>query len=458
MIRTPLVLGGQENTQLLSVKELDPAIGGGRRSDVASGISTRPPASKYRRLPTGDFWAVADSGVESSVVSFVDLLSAGRRGHQLMYEFIFGDPEAFETPYFPQTHYEVKVTGGAGNYSDGRSGITGLLLGRLEAISFSDAKLNYSLISPAIDGHSPLQVIALTGDLAYLPDATFASGREYRCLNLIARAANGRSTVVPLGLLLVAGKDESFYEKDEERHCEIFPETTHTIEHIFEGDVAQLIPASNHSYFSVQISKDPSSRATDNGENVSVMMMTTEHSPAAVSSDLTTSSNSLTMSTYTNSDTLTTYVYAVGSIPEAEEEDSETNSATTRPTTEFRAPITQSTSLTHTSKTEEPFTGTLAFTTIAHVGTGSKIQQSTLPGLEEAFNTSETSLRTTDTAVPTSENKTTAFGSKATGTGVGVKSIIATLLDEACKQAALKPIWALICDLGKTVRGGGQEI
>ena len=91
--------------------------------------------------------------MQNTLVNFVDM-GASAAVPQLIYELLFGKPEYFRAPFFPQSTYQLHLM--APVVPLGQQ-----VLARISAVSPQNKALNYSLWS--VEQHSPFSIVPSTG-------------------------------------------------------------------------------------------------------------------------------------------------------------------------------------------------------------------------------------------------------------------------------------------------------
>uniref|UniRef100_A0A915E9I2 EGF-like domain-containing protein n=1 Tax=Ditylenchus dipsaci TaxID=166011 RepID=A0A915E9I2_9BILA len=445
----------------------------------------------------------------TTIVKFVDLEAVGQTSSsQIIYEFLFGDPEHFKLPYFSQSLYRIQVVPGR-FYSESPKGDP-IVISSLKAVSHIGAKFNYSLVSKRPDSH--FEVVPQTGEIVLTDPLNKTIEPEALCMNLIAEDSHNHKTVVPVQL------SSSIQKRSDQEECGIFPSTQEDplYYHVFNGDTDSLVrnpavtivvpvsePTSTTSITTTALSIMPSdstlplvattigprfSLATREMPRIPTILPVFTVGPVARTIGLESTSSSTTTARSTTPFTTSTLF-----IPEAEEEEQEhgslnaltISSSSTPPATLAIKPdqslpaVSITSSIATTTTTRSPTFAVITTNPLAILPwlwtpkpmltvQPAATQTLTTPNtLKMASTNSVTpqqmpSLRvSTHVVEPLTVSTVSETSSQPSGASTITTQVNVPLTEDggssedmvkmACRQRQLEPIWAVICDLGKTV-------
>uniref|UniRef100_A0A914BV67 Alpha-2-macroglobulin domain-containing protein n=1 Tax=Acrobeloides nanus TaxID=290746 RepID=A0A914BV67_9BILA len=189
-----------ENFQLIRVSELLPGIG-----------------VQQRVLNMNDVWTVKDTD-ETTSINFIDL-QASNASPQLIYEFIFGNPNDFTSPYFSQNFYRVQLRPEAWPEEN-------TILGTIPAVSPLGIPLSYTLVS---DNNIPYFQIDPKNGKIVLTQPLPKNATEF-CFNIITTDTQDQKTAVPV-VINTGGRRGS---------CSVYKAGTPVYQHLFSGDTSNM--------------------------------------------------------------------------------------------------------------------------------------------------------------------------------------------------------------------------
>ncbi|KAI1719719.1 EGF-like domain containing protein [Ditylenchus destructor] len=434
--------------------------------------------SPQRRLVEENrFWTEnIDGQGNTTTIKFIDLEASGSSS-QLFYELRFGNPEHFAQPYFPQDIYRVQLMSSRWRNMSGPLVVSPAL----NAVSPVDSTMTYNLFGHAED--SSFQVSPKTGEVILL-DPKRDIPNEDLCMNLEAQDVAGRKTIVPI----------EFTASKVQEDCSVFGADVPVFSHTFQGDIESLVRSIAPIIPEEQITGTVPPHTTQipvSGEDATLQPIT-RATVTAASAAPTRSTLSHTTALVTETETHAE-VTVLPTVPEAEEEETishphliqtTTPARTARPRTVTTFPMPQlpwligtttRTSLVNSARPTTPIIGpqTGGLSQLPHRST----ETSTVATTSAQPTQTPYILHTTmpDNEIPTLipslplPNESDQFTTSETPIKMGIATPGLTkttherrtetelladqqeMVQRACDQRRDQPIWAVICDLAKTV-------
>ncbi|KAL3121765.1 hypothetical protein niasHT_001993 [Heterodera trifolii] len=398
--------------------------------------------NKRRQIDKQFVWTGEESDEKMTTINFVDL-DASASVPQLFYELLFGRPEHFRAPFFAQAVYSLRLSVPS---SVSRPGLQ-QVLARITAFSPLDLPLNYSLLSPLSE--CPFSVVPSTGDIVVTHPLLDTFSVKY-CMNLVATDQKGMQTRVPIQIELSAEDGQSQNGGGEEvggmepKECGVFEEGTELFEHEFKKTQRQTT--------------DQSTGGNKGDEK------TTENEAEETTPPTMSASPSLPILVEMGGDsTLPSVLFSPGIEVTAEVRDTPPNDVTsheeltvpgTRSTPSFSngvSPTAGGSPQMHSHQqflTAYPPHRAMFSTTkaplpalqLAGVGTAGS-QQRITGGTRRNSSTGTETQKIVTMGIQREENRAVETG----------QSSAQTMAEMACRLRTTKPIWALICDMAKTV-------
>uniref|UniRef100_A0A914GTQ2 EGF-like domain-containing protein n=1 Tax=Globodera rostochiensis TaxID=31243 RepID=A0A914GTQ2_GLORO len=345
--------------------------------------------NRKRQIDRQLVWIGGDSDEKMMNINFVDLDASAAMPQLAVYQLQFD----FLSSISPAGHQEV--------------------LGRITAISPQDSPLNYSIRSPQKE--SPFSVVPSTGDIVIT--YPLPTGSAEHCLNLVATDQKGMQTRVPVQILLEAMEQSENRPgiASEQGECKLYSVETKLFEHEFEKTRYQTTEEAAAEAFSNKTLADESQTHQHSPPRPNVVEMGGDStlSPISFSPDVEEEA--------TATPAVPSPFAAVGVSPTA---------GRSFPTHSHQQFLTAYPHRTVYSTTKAP----LPALQLAGLGTGSQ----RTAGIRR---NGTGRIRIGAAGAQREEGRTVEGG----------QSSAQTMAEMACRLRTTKPIWALICDMAKTV-------
>uniref|UniRef100_A0A183BQF4 REJ domain-containing protein n=1 Tax=Globodera pallida TaxID=36090 RepID=A0A183BQF4_GLOPA len=383
--------------------------------------------NRKRQIDRQLVWIGGDSDEKMANINFVDL-DASASMPQLVYELLFGRPEHFRAPFFSQAVYQLQLDVPSSISLAGHQEV----LGRITAISPQDSPLNYSVWSPQKE--SPFSVVPSTGDIVITHP--LPTGSAEHCLNLVATDQKGMQTRVPVQILLEAVEQSGNRQgiASEQGECKLYSVETKLFEHKFEKTRYQTTEEAAAEAFSNKTLADEAQSHQHSPPRPNVVEIGGDStlSPISFSPDVEVTAEE--RDEQSNNGTFQEEATATPAVPSSPAPFAAVGVSPTAgrsfPTHSHQQFLTAYPHRSVYSTTKAP----LPALQLAGLGTGS-------PRTAGTRRNGTGRIRIGAAGVQREEGRTVEGG----------QSSAQTMAEMACRLRTTKPIWALICDMAKTV-------
>jgi hypothetical protein len=166
--------------------------------------------------------------VQGTTIKFVDL-GASPIVPELLFEFLFGRPEHFRSPYFADSSFQIKLSQPL--LLPPQDNVVDEIIYRIRATSPLNLPLNYTMLSR--EQTLPFQVIPSTGDIVLRHMPSPPPPQQRYCMNVAVSDSSGRTTRVPLEIIT----EPETARNETTGKCPLFPsgEIPFLHRHIFDG-------------------------------------------------------------------------------------------------------------------------------------------------------------------------------------------------------------------------------
>uniref|UniRef100_A0A914LD53 Cadherin domain-containing protein n=1 Tax=Meloidogyne incognita TaxID=6306 RepID=A0A914LD53_MELIC len=373
------------------------------------------PQGRRRPINMSLVWIGRISNEKTTLINFIDL-RASPAIPQLIYELLFGLPEHFNLPFFSQPFYQLNLA--LPVKTNGKQKV----LARMEAISPTNKQIKYSLLTTQMN--STLSIVPSTGDIVLSDD--LLEPYEY-CLNVVATDSEGQSSRVPFQLNILKRENEGMEEQ-----CQLFNEESNNL---YNNEFKPIEKQKEEKDFFYFTSTTTTIQLTNN--KIEEEKITTI--PLIISSEPSISAKPIFVhkivgdSTLSPLTTLKGKLATVGdSLLENELKGNETENIYSLASTSILPPLEESplnnlrTVQPHRFSTRQQ-SGSLKIAGLSGGGVGTRIGQNN-------------GRKINGSSIQRESKGDMASQASAT-----------TMAEMACRLRSTKPIWALICDMAKTV-------